>query len=198
MVISLSSTATTFYSLSFSLSHVDLGAICGGLTASVTLGFVHGLFKGRKFHDLKSIASKSRMLSKAYTSSVVAALGMALCANQWLRRIIFPSEYLLAIVLAIMSGAIASSLSFQFYNIPLMAASTFGQNRAVCLSLLDGLGFFLSAPIWAITAKIVGSSKTHGWSMAFLMLAALFSLGGKSMMGIIPTVIKKQEQHATA
>lgn len=188
------------YRFSFTNEHRSLlvvtlcsGAVCGGLTASVTLGFVHGLVKGRKFHDLKDIHSKSKMLAQNYSFAVIAALGMALCANQWLRNLVFPSKYLLATVVAVLSGSIASSLSFQFYQIPQMAASTFGHNRAVCLSLMDGLGFFLCAPVWAATNQLVSNFGKHGWSLTWILLAALFSLGGKSMMGIIPTVIKKQQ-----
>ncbi|CAB9497158.1 expressed unknown protein [Seminavis robusta] len=174
-------------------------SVCGGLTAFVTIGFVRGLIRGRKFHTLKDIPSKTQMLSKAYSACALSAVGMALCANRWIQELLFPSKYILAATIAALSGILASNISFQFYQIPAMTATAFfGPNKALCLSLLDGLGFFLAAPVWAATGKIVEGAGPHGWTLAWFLLAGMFSAGGKTMIGALPMILKRQQQQQRA
>jgi len=172
--------------------------LCGALTAFVTLGFLSGLGKGRAFHQLKDTVSKSRMLKRSYALSVMATLGMALCANQWLTGMLIPSKTVLAIVAASFSAVMASSLSIQYFQIPTLVATTFGENKAVCLSFLDGLAFFLSAPILATTGQVVARLGDHGWSVALTMLAAAFGIGGLLMGIIFPSVVASQEESLAA
>lgn len=173
-------------------------SLCGGLTAFVTIGFLHGLSKGRQFHELKDSKSKSRMLRKSYAVSVLSTVGMAMCANKWLTGIVCPSKMVLAIVAAMFSGVMASSLSIQYFQIPTIVAQTFGENKAVCLSFLDGLAFFLSAPILAGTGQIVGRLGDYGWSTALSLLAVLFGVGGLLMVDIFPSVVDAPEEAASS
>ena len=169
--------------------------VCGSLTAAVTLGFVHGLMNSQRFHKLKDVTSKTKMVSQAYKTSFATSIAMALCANGWIQGFLFPSKVLLAVTVAAMSGIIASNLSFQFYQIPAMAATAFfGQNKAICLSLLDSVGFIWAAAIWGVTGKIVASAGQYGWSLIWLMLAGMFGAGGLTMMSILPSVLQKQQQ----
>lgn len=166
--------------------------LCGALSASVTVGFVLGLAKGQAYHKLPDTNSKALMLKRAYLSSVLSALGLALTANPLITDLLNPSKAGLALAVSLLSGVMASSLSFQFYQIPQMVASTFGNDKAVCLSFVDALGFLLSAPIWAATAKIVGTPS--GWTKAWVMLASLFGAGGMLMMKTFPEVQQRQAQ----
>ena len=135
------------------------------------------------------------MLSKAYTISALSAIAMALCANGWVQRIFFPSQEVLAVTVAAITGVLSSNVSFQFFQIPAMVATTFfGKNKALCLSLFDALGFFFSAQVRATTGKIVESAGQHGWTLSWLMLAAMFGAGGKTMINVLPTVLHKQQQ----
>jgi MFS family permease len=168
------------------------GSLCGGLTAFLTLGFLHGVTKGKAFHALEDAPSKSRMLRRAYTRAVMSAVGLALCANQWLTDILLPSKMVLAGVAALLSATMASSLSIQYYQIPTIVSNTFGKNKAVCLSLLDALAFFLSAPFLAATGQIVGRLGDYGWSTALTMLATLFVLGGFLLVDILPRALEPE------
>lgn len=165
------------------------GSVCGGLTAFLTLGFLHGVTKGKAFHALEDAPSKSRMLRRAYTRAVMSAVGLALCANTWLTNILIPSKIVLAGVAALLSATMASSLSIQYYQIPTIVSSAFGENKAVCLSLLDALAFFLSAPFLAATGQIVGRLGDYGWSTALTMLATLFVVGGFLLVDILPRAL---------
>jgi MFS family permease len=172
------------------------GSLSGGLTAFLTLGFLHGVTKGKKFHALQDAPSKSRMLRRAYTRAVLSAVGLALCANKWLTDILIPSKMVLAGVAALLSAAMASSLSIQYYQIPTIVSNTFGENKAVCLSLLDALAFFLSAPFLAATGQIVGRLGDYGWSTALTMLATLFFVGGLLLVDILPRALEPQPEAA--
>ena len=70
-----------------------------------------------------------------------------------------------------------------------MLARTFGDNNAVCLSWLEAMAFFMNAPIWAMVGKMV---PQLGWSAAFVMVAALFGVGGFVMLHAIPPVLEEQ------
>jgi MFS family permease len=170
------------------------GSLCGGLTAFLTLGFLHGVTKGKEFHALQDAPSKSRMLRRAYTRAVMSAVGLALCANTWLTDILIPSKMVLAGVAALLSASMASSLSIQYYQIPTIVSNTFGENKAVCLSLLDALAFFLSAPFLAATGQIVGRLGDYGWSTALTMLATLFVVGGFLLVDILPHALDPQPE----
>jgi MFS family permease len=170
------------------------GSLCGGLTAFLTLGFLHGVTKGKEFHALDDASSKSRMLRRAYTRAVLSAVGLALCANKWLTDILMPSKLVLAGVAALLSANMASNLSLQYYQIPTIVSNTFGENKAVCLSLLDALAFFLSAPFLAATGQIVGRMGDYGWSLALTMLAGLFVAGGVLLVDILPHALDPQEE----
>ena len=53
------------------------------------------------------------------------------------------------------SAVMASSVSFQFYHIPPMFSSTFGEYKAVCLPFLENMVFLLSGPIFLGVGRIV-------------------------------------------
>jgi len=161
-------------------------SICGGLTASVTLGFIHGVVTASTYPS-KDLAGKRHMLSQRYRNAVVAALLLAASAAQNGRM----HPYATASTVFFASGAMASSLSFQFYQIPNMVASVFGENQAVCLSFMDGVGYSMAAPIWAVVGKVVANDDL-GWTAAWVLLAILFALGGMTMLRTLPTI---WEQH---
>jgi len=169
-------------------------ALCGGLTIAVTLGFVLGLSKGSVFYNLPDAKSKSKLLRNSYVSAVASCVGLAICGSTWLSTALGPPHLLLAAIMAFLTFKMSSSVSFQFYQIPTMASNMFGKNKAVCLSFFDGLGFFLSAPIWAATGKIVGSLGENAWSIVWLMIGSLIGLGGMSMLSTLPHILHHQEE----
>ena len=72
-----------------------------------------------------------------------------------------------------------------------MVASVFGENQAVCLSFMDGVGYSMAAPIWAVVGKVVANDDL-GWTAAWVLLAILFAIGGMTMLRTLPTI---WEQH---
>ena len=166
--------------------------MCGGLTVSVSLGFVFGLISGRKFNTLESVEAKTSMWRRRYASAFFSALSLALLANKGIGGLLPAPLSALAVFVA--SAAMASSVSFQFYQSPGLISSDFGKNKAVCLSYLDCLGYLLAAPVWKLVSGIVShpSIGTHGWSVAWSMIAGMIGVGGMLMLKVMPPILQKQ------
>jgi hypothetical protein len=115
--------------------------VCGELTALVTLGFVYGLMKAQPFFNLKSVPEKNPKLKQAG----VSLLGLVLCAAPALRSYLSP--YLMATLVALCSGFFASSVAFQFFQIPnLVSSVALAEHKAACLSFWTDWGSFLQHP----------------------------------------------------
>jgi hypothetical protein len=84
--------------------------ICGGLTASITLGLAYGVSKGHLFYTLGSIPEKESALKRSYSLASLSFLGLALCASNLFRSF---SPYLLAFLTLVCSGIGSSSIAFQ-------------------------------------------------------------------------------------
>ena len=134
------------------------------------------------------------MIQRGYTNSVLSLVGLAVCASerlaQWLQN-----PWLLASAVIALSASLASSISFQFYQVPNMVSSTaFREHKAVCLAFLDGIGFFLTAPIWTLSSRVV---QSFGWSTTWCLLAILVGSGGALMISALQPVLSKQQQEAS-
>jgi hypothetical protein len=163
-------------------------SMCGGLTLSITLGLVFGLMRGDKnFTAEKDDGHKSKFLKRCYIASVISALGLAGLAQYGLKLI--SSSLIMALLVGVSSFVMASGLSFQYFQLPSMVARRFGNNKAVCISFLDGIGFLLAAPVFATTSKLVPSL---GWSSAWIMLAGIFGIGGVLMLKALENVMTEQ------
>jgi Kef-type K+ transport system membrane component KefB len=160
---------------------------------TATLGFIHGLVSGRKFNSLETIEAKANMWRKLYFAAFVSAIALALSANKdFLNLLRTPS--MTAVFIGLASATMASSVSFQFYQAPAFVSNEFLKLKAVCLSFMDGLGFVVTALVFAMVSKIVShpSLGTHGWSVAWAMFAVILGIGGTMMTSIIPPVLGRQ------
>lgn len=163
-------------------------SVCGGLTASATVGFAYGVMKSQSFHDLKSVEEKSQRLKSWYSQAGMSLLTFALLAQDSIRSLLSP--HLMAGLLVASSTVLASSVAFQFFQIPNMVSSvSFADNQALCLAYIDGVGFFLTAPLWALSNRIV---QKMGWSAAWTFLAMIFGATACLMVKTVNPVLKEQ------
>jgi len=177
--------------------------LCGGLTLSLTVGFALGLLNVNKFNNLECPKKEKSFLRSLYSKTVLAALSMALLANPKIGDMMGTTG--LAIAIPLVSSFLASNLSFQFYTLPAKFAQNFGENKAVCLSFLDGLGFLLCAPVWSATSQIVRGSGNisrfvrpgNEWSTVWFGIAAFVGVGSTLMMRLLPHVFKWEERSQT-
>jgi hypothetical protein len=166
------------------------GHICAGLTSSVTVGFLFGLAKGKVFTELESVPEKMSMLKKNYKLSFVSTLGLAVCGLTKV-GVLVANPIAMATAITLLSGVMASTVSFQFYQIPnLVSTTVFSKHFALCLSLIDGLAFFVTAQVLMANKAILGN---FGWSASWTFLAMIFGFGGSIMMKAMPPVLNQEQ-----
>lgn len=169
--------------------------VCGGLTLSVTLGLVHGLVQGSNaYTTLHSKDQKMRFLRHRYMGHVVCALGLAVLsyygpvfiaqesATASTESAVVLSELLVAAGVFLLTAAMASTIAFQYFQLPAMIAQVYGggSNKAVCISWLDGIGYLFSIPTFrALGVWVVPS---YGWPAGWAMLSILFGLAATVML----------------
>ena len=165
--------------------------ICASLTSFVTLGLVVGLGKGTEFSAMESIPEKMIMLRRNYIRAIGSFLGLGACAlsvmNGWIQ-----APYLMAFVISGLSCLAASSISFQFSQVPVLVASNmFAENKAVALSLVDAGGFFFTSQIFAANTRIL---ESFGWSASWTFLSIFLAIGASLMMKYLPNVLMRERQ----
>jgi len=168
-------------------------SLCGFLTASVTLGFAHGLTQCKQFYKFPDLRRKMGMLKSNYIRSVLFTLSLAALSFAPLRETL-PQTAVINLGI-FLSGAMASTMSFAFYQLPAQIAISYGENRAVCSAFVDALGLFMSAFVWGTAGKIVGSLQ-HGWTVVFALLATMFAAGGVGMLSQYPLIHKHQQRYS--
>ena len=169
----------------------DSAHIGSGMTSTVTIGFVYGLISGRKMQYFSSVEKKKLFLFSRYKKAIFCALFLVGCANKSVSSVLGAS--ITALMIAIASGAMAANVSYQFFQIPAMVAKKFGKDKAVCISFLDGMAYLFTAPIWAVTGKIISCKQfgSHGWSVTWGLFAALLLIGGKLMSNILSSILNE-------
>jgi len=163
-------------------------SLCGPLTTSVTLGFIGGLVSGREINDLETIGEKRTFVAKRYGLAALSAVGLALCSNE--NAISIVGQYGLAGAITVFSGLLAAMVGFQFYQFIPKYATSFGQNKAVYISLTDACAFLLLSPFWSTISGIVASSEQSGWAISWLIMAGFMAMGGAVMTSLLPTVLR--------
>ena len=169
----------------FFFFHDSSGSMAVALTSSVTIGFVLGLTGSSIFNNIKTIKGKMQMLKNTYKVAVLSTLGLAVCGIQSVSSVLNPKMIMAAITL--FSGLIATSVSFQFYNIPnLMSSTIFPESTSVALSLTDAVGFLVTSCVMGVASLVLGS---FGWSGTWAFMALIFTMGGASMMRAMRPVL---------
>ena len=70
----------------------------------------------------------------------------------------------------------------------------FLQHKALSLAYLDGIGFFLAAPIWAVSGRV---AQSLGWAITWSLLAILVTAGATVMMLAVQPTLQTQQQGTT-
>jgi MFS family permease len=167
-------------------------AISGGLTITITFGLIQGLISGaKKYAKCATLQDKRNFLKKRYMTCIAATLGLVGLSQFGVG--LLPNRWAMTAALALVSGVMASNISFQYFQFPGMIAQAYGEHKAVVISFLDGFGFLLSAPIFATIGKVV---PTLGWSSGWAMLASMFGAGAILMMTCIDPILKLSKTSA--
>lgn len=166
--------------------------LCASMTSAVTAGFVLGLGRGTIFSKLDSINDKLAMLKRNYITAVSSFLGLALCALNVVTGWVKLPPAAMAGVISLLSGIAASSISFQFSQVPnLVASNVFKENKAVALSLVDAAGFFVTSQVLTANTRVL---KTFGWSGSWAFLALFLSVGATLMTKNMGPILAKEQE----
>ena len=159
------------------------------LTSSVTLGFLVGLFRVTSFNKMKSVQEKMNMVQNSYIVAVLSTIGLAACGVDGISKIVGGGTTTILAAITVLAGLIASSISFQFYQLPLVVSSTvFPESISVALSLTDAIGFLVTSMIMGLNSFVLGS---FGWSTSWSFMALIFTFGGVSMTRALRPVFEK-------
>mmetsp|Transcript_30303 Transcript_30303/g.64996 ORF Transcript_30303/g.64996 Transcript_30303/m.64996 type:complete len:619 (-) Transcript_30303:191-2047(-) len=158
-----------------------------GLTSSVTIGFVLGLFRGSVFSKLDSIKGKMDMIKRSYVVTLLSVLGLAGCGIKGAANLVGGNSNAILALITLFSGMIASTVSFQFYQFPNLVSSTvFPENSAVALSLTDAVGFLVTAGVMGLNSRVLGD---FGWCASWGFLAMVFAIASFSMTKAVQPVL---------
>ena len=172
-----------------------LDSMCGGLTASLTIGLMVGLLlqDGEAFFS-SSLSQQRTQISQWYQQAVGSLMGLAVLAAISTTTMLPQS---LRIVLACVgSGTFGATLAFMFFQLPSLVASVeFPAHKAICLSLLESIGFFATAPIWKGVGWMVSSSQSSlgGWTTAWLAVAGIVGVCGVTLAHTISPLLERQQ-----
>ena len=158
------------------------------MTISITLGFVLGLVSGGKLNDLETLREKKAFVTQNYVRATIAALALALSASEFVISNIGGMGCAAIAVLA--SGLMSSSLSFQFFQFPSLISKSFGNDKAIILSLIDSFALFSSSYVLSMFGNIASNTGlgSYGWSTAWLFLGFCSVLGGFFTNKLMPSL----------
>ena len=173
-----------------------LDSMCGGLTASLTIGLMVGLLlqDGEAFFS-SSLSQQRKQISKWYQQAVCSLMGLAvLAALSSTSNTILPQSLRIALA-CVGSGTFGAKMAFMFFQLPSLVASVeFPAHKAICLSLLESIGFFATAPIWKGVGWMVSSSQSSlGWTTAWLAVAGIVGVCGVTLVHTISPLLERQQ-----
>lgn len=164
-------------------------SICGGLTLSITVGLVHGLISGSEtYTNLQELGQKKAFLRNLYVGNFFATA--CLTALAYYGTTYTSNSMIMAVAVFVLSAVMASTVAFQFFQLPTMIAQRYGNHKAVCISFLDGFGYFFSIPVFATLGEIV---PRYGWTSGWGLLSALFALSGTILVSYIGPILDHTE-----
>lgn len=165
-------------------------SLCGSLTISITLGYVFGLISGGKLNDIKSTSGKKDFVNRNYIRATVAAIVLALSANDFLVSSL--GGVFCAGIAVIASGVMGSCLSYQYYQFPSLVSKGFGDDRSISLALIDSVALFTSSYIVSVIGKIASNTElgSYGWTLAWIFLGLCTAIGGRLTDKFLPSIYK--------
>lgn len=140
-----------------------------------------------------------KMLKGNYRLAVGSAVGLAVSGMSSMSRAASSTTNIgMAGIVTLLSGLLASSVSFQFYQIPNLVSNTSFQeaDAPVALSLIDAVGFFATAQLFSVFTMLLSKM---GWSASWGFFAVIFGLGSTLMTNALkPVLIESKRRTSVA
>jgi hypothetical protein len=150
----------------------------GGLTAVLSGGLLTGVLIFGGMFVKRSWEAKRRLVMWLYVGCGFGTLMLGVIS---LPRVAdrFENSLTLGVELT-MVFFYAMCVGVQYYNIPSLLASTFGENKGLCSAYIDGVAYICTSFFWTGFSWIVNSGE-YGWFCGWGLLLAVIIGASLSM-----------------
>eukprot|EP00977_Amphora_coffeiformis_P004914 scaffold1049_cov168-Amphora_coffeaeformis.AAC.8 len=147
-----------------------------GLAVFLSVGIVAGLLTAGSIFGTRQERERKWLVSKLYMVSIVSCYILAILSVPIVRNAMAAPD--LVATFQVMAIAIAGfGIAVQFYHIPSLVCATFGCDKALAVSYVDGVACAVSAVVWNFVGDTVHKGGPHGGGWAYGWAAvALFLL----------------------
>jgi len=147
-----------------------------GLAVFLSFGIVVGLLTAGSIFGMRQERERKWLVSKLYMVSIVSCYVLAILSVPIVRNAMAAPD--LVVTFQVIAITIAGfGIAVQFYHIPSLVCATFGCDKALALSYVDGVACAVSAVIWNFVGNTVYQGGAHGGGWAYGWAAvALFLL----------------------
>ena len=141
----------------------------GSLTVVVSIGFLFSVLVFGSLFTKMGNKSKVRFVSAMYLGCILCVMGLGFLSLPFV-----PSSIFLEVALTF---GMTSLMGVQYYQVPTMLASTFGENKGLCSSYIDGVAYGSTSVVWSGLSWVVKQGDfgwLYGWSIvAFTVVCAM-------------------------
>jgi len=150
----------------------------GGLTAVLSGGLLAGVLIFGAMFVKKEWKDKRILVRRLYVGCGVAlallgAFSVPMVVENVGSTLMLGIEVTLVFLYAMCVGV-------QYYSIPSLLASTFGENKGLCSAYIDGVAYFCTSFFWTGFSWIVGQGD-YGWMCGWGLLGAIITGAAISM-----------------
>lgn len=143
-----------------------------GLAVFLSVGIVAGLLTAGSIFGTRQERERKWLVSRLYLSSIVSCYVLAILSVPMVRNVMAAPD--LVETFQVMAITIAGfGIAVQFYHIPSLVCATFGCDKALAVSYVDGVACAVSAIVWNFVGDTVhqGGSSGGGWAYGWAAVA---------------------------
>lgn len=143
-----------------------------GLAVFLSVGIVVGLLTAGTIFGRRQERERKWLVSRLYLASIGACYAMAILSVPAVRAFMGTPDLVTTFqVMAIVTAGFG--VAVQFYHIPSLVCATFGCDKALAVSYVDGVACAVSAIVWNFVGDTVhqGGSSGGGWAYGWAAVA---------------------------
>ena len=143
-----------------------------GLAVFLSVGIVVGLVTAGSIFGTRQERERKWLVSRLYLASICACYAMAILSVPAVRAFMAAPDLVATFqVMAIVTAGFG--VAVQYYHIPSLVCATFGCDKALAVSYVDGVACAVSAVVWNFVGDTVhqGGSGGGGWAYGWAAVA---------------------------
>ena len=154
-----------------------------GLAVFLSVGIVVGLLTAGSVFGTRQERERKWLVSRLYMASIGACYILAALAIPKVRNLLAAPD--LVSTFQVMAIAVAGfGIAVQYYHIPSLVCATFGCDKALAVSYVDGVACAVSAFVWKFVGDTVhqGEFNGGGWAYGWAAVALFLLVTGLLMV----------------